>query len=79
MARGPLGRVRDSGMCSEKYVQSYVDFLPLADVAHQPGQAQQTHQAQQLGQAQDAQRAARVQDLEALAEVLQLKCAVMQS
>jgi len=59
-------------------VQSYVDFLPLADIADEAGQAQQSDKTQQFGQTQYSQRPASMQDCEALAEVLQLKCAVMQ-
>jgi outer membrane PBP1 activator LpoA protein len=59
-------------------VQSYVDFLPLADIADETGKSQQSDKAEQFGQTQYPQRPASMQDLEALAEVLQLKCAVMQ-
>lgn len=62
MDRGETGAGRSGA--------THIDLLPLADVAHQPGQPQQAHQAQQLSQPQDAQRPTGVQDLEALSEVL---------
>lgn len=49
---------------------TYVDFLPLADVSHQPGQPQQPHQGQQLGEAKDTQGPACVKDLETVTEIL---------
>lgn len=50
---------------------THVDFLPLADVAHQSREPQEPDEREQLGESQDAQRPAGVQDLEALTEVLQ--------
>lgn len=50
---------------------THVDFLPLADVAHQSRETQEPDEREQLGESQDAQRPAGVQDLEALTEVLQ--------
>jgi hypothetical protein len=66
-------------MCT-KYicVHSYVDFLPLADITDESRETQKSNEAEKFGEAQDSKRPAGVQDLEALAEVLQLKCAVMQ-
>lgn len=50
---------------------THVDFLPLADVAHQSRESQEPDEREQLGESQDAQRPAGMQDLEALTEVLQ--------
>lgn len=50
---------------------THVDFLPLADVAHQSREPQEPDEREQLGESQDAERPAGVQDLEALTEVLQ--------
>lgn len=71
--------MQESG-CALRYicVQSYVDFFPLADVTDESGESQKSDEAEKFGKAQDPKRSAGVQYLEALAEVLQLKCAVMQ-
>jgi len=39
---------------NEKPAITHVDFLPLGDVAHEPGEPQQAYQGEQLGQAEDA-------------------------
>ena len=49
---------------------TYVDFLPLADVANESGEPQETDERQEFGEAQDAQCPTSLQDLEALAKVL---------
>jgi hypothetical protein len=46
-------------MCSEIYiyiymcVQSYVDFLPLADITDESGETEKSNEAEKLGEAQD--------------------------
>jgi hypothetical protein len=42
------------------FVQSYVDFLPLADVTDEPGQSQKADEAEKFGEPQDSERSARV-------------------
>lgn len=49
---------------------TYVDLLPLVDVAHEPGQPEQADERQELGEPEYPQRPAGLQDLEALAEIL---------
>lgn len=50
---------------------TYIDLLPLADVAHQTRQTQQSDQGKQLGEPQDPEGAARMEDLEAVAIILE--------
>ena len=45
---------------------TYIDFLPLANVSDEAGEAQESDKWEELGEAQDAESAARVQDVETL-------------
>ena len=49
---------------------TYIDFFPLADVADQSREPEQTHQTEEFGQTEDPQRPSGLQNLEALAEIL---------
>jgi hypothetical protein len=42
------------------FVESYVDFLPLADITDQSGQPQKSDEAEKLGEPQDAESSAGV-------------------
>jgi hypothetical protein len=41
-------------------VQSYVDFLPLADITDESGESQKSNEAEKFGESQDSERSARV-------------------
>lgn len=54
----------------EEENSTHIDFLPLADIANQPGEPEEPDEAEELGQPEDAQGSPGVQQLEAREAVL---------
>ena len=51
----PFSKLEPLILCQAEHVlrlNTYVDFLPLADVPHQPGQSQEANEAEQLGKSE---------------------------
>ena len=64
----PMRRFEKVKVKEEK--RTHIDFLPLADIANQPGEPEEPDEAEELGQPEDAQGSAGVQQLEARETIL---------